>query len=634
MTAIKLWANNGKFVATVSILAASLYVAAHLPVGWYPHDEGQLGQAAERILEGEIPHRDFDDMYTGGLSYLHALAFWCFAVNSMAMRMVLWLFFVPAAATIYYLAHRVLPPWVAGLVTFLGATVSVPVYAASMPSWYNLFFALFGVGALVRTIETDRRRWIFLAGLCGGCSILIKITGLFFVAASLLFFVYREQLACREKLEIRSEGTAPRSLVSRAYAWSIVAGLFLFGILSLAFLGKSGQALNALHFCLPMMALAAFLVMHEAKLRGSAACGRWGYLLGMLWPFCLGVGLPLFGWIAFYATHGALDDLYRGVLVLPRMRLERGAYPLPIFARFLLAVPLGGMLALGVRKQKISRRQESLIAAGLLVLLLFSGTRVGFILSFHAIRNLTPLVVGMTLGMLAWADLSEIPSRRRQELFLICATALLISLVQYPFSFGIYFFYAAPMVMLLVVHFVMNSPRPPRRAWLVLLLFYLAFSIAHLNGPDPPLNVVWTTTPREMEPLRLARCGLVVSSEEAKCYRELVDVIAGYSAPGATILATPDSPEVYFLADRKNPSGTMYEFFRPDLLTRKQHVLNEIDQQDIRLVVVNCEPPFSDRVSLEIEAEIAERLPHFRSITTHSFGQQQPIDQFHVYWRD
>jgi len=43
--------------------------------GWVPHDEGLLGQSAERLLAGQLPHRDFDEVYTGGLSYLHALAF-------------------------------------------------------------------------------------------------------------------------------------------------------------------------------------------------------------------------------------------------------------------------------------------------------------------------------------------------------------------------------------------------------------------------------------------------------------------------------------------------------------------------------------------------------------------------------
>jgi hypothetical protein len=59
----------------VAVWAISgLYVANGMLRGWVPHDEGRLGQSAERILVGELPHRDFDDPYTGGLSYLRVRA--------------------------------------------------------------------------------------------------------------------------------------------------------------------------------------------------------------------------------------------------------------------------------------------------------------------------------------------------------------------------------------------------------------------------------------------------------------------------------------------------------------------------------------------------------------------------------
>ena len=153
------------------VVSASLDVAAHLDSGWIPHDEGQLGQAAERTLRGELPHRDFDDMYTGGLSFVNALAFRCFGDRSLSMRMMLWLLFVPAVAALYYLARRVAPPVVAGLVTMLGAMLSLPVYSAPMPSWYNLFFAVLGVVAPARFVASARGRWLFVAGLCGGLSV-------------------------------------------------------------------------------------------------------------------------------------------------------------------------------------------------------------------------------------------------------------------------------------------------------------------------------------------------------------------------------------------------------------------------------------------------------------------------------
>src|SRR2546427_5614709 len=49
-------------------LVCAIYMATDLKRSWAPEDEGTLGQSAERVLQGELPQRDFDDVYTGGLS--------------------------------------------------------------------------------------------------------------------------------------------------------------------------------------------------------------------------------------------------------------------------------------------------------------------------------------------------------------------------------------------------------------------------------------------------------------------------------------------------------------------------------------------------------------------------------------
>src|SRR6266496_2377563 len=79
------------------------YMATHLKRGWVPHDEGTLGLSAERVLNGGLPHRDFDD-YTGGLTFVHALAFREFGINSASMRIVLFVFFVAWVPAVFYIA--------------------------------------------------------------------------------------------------------------------------------------------------------------------------------------------------------------------------------------------------------------------------------------------------------------------------------------------------------------------------------------------------------------------------------------------------------------------------------------------------------------------------------------------------
>lgn len=126
--------------------------------GWVPHDDGMLAQSADRVLHGQLPHRDFDEVYTGGLDYVHALGFRVFGENLMSLRKVLFIFYGLWVPVLYYCATRFGGPVASGLIVLLGVAWGVPNYPASMPSWYNLFFATFGLAALLRYLETRTRK--------------------------------------------------------------------------------------------------------------------------------------------------------------------------------------------------------------------------------------------------------------------------------------------------------------------------------------------------------------------------------------------------------------------------------------------------------------------------------------------
>src|SRR5437867_9252682 len=181
-------------ILTFVWVLSALYVLRFVDRGWIPYDEGSLAQSAERVLAGELPHRDFDEIYTGGLSILYAAAFKILGVKLISIRIVLYLFFLAFVPALYGIALRFAPPLIAGAVTLLGVVWSVPNYFAGLPSWYNLFFATFGTLALIRHIETDQFKWLFIAGLCGGLSFLAKVSGLYYMVAVFLFLTYREQV--------------------------------------------------------------------------------------------------------------------------------------------------------------------------------------------------------------------------------------------------------------------------------------------------------------------------------------------------------------------------------------------------------------------------------------------------------
>src|SRR2546427_8441776 len=172
---------------------SGIYACAYLKRGWFPWDVGAYAQSADRVLHGELPHRDYIDTYTGGLAFLNAFAFRYLGENLATPRLVLFVFFLAWIPAVFWVASEFVADWMAGGITFLAVAWSLPNYPEAVPSWYNLIFATLGLASLFAFLRCPAPKWLFCAGLCGGFSFLAKSIGLTYVAAVLLFFVFREQ---------------------------------------------------------------------------------------------------------------------------------------------------------------------------------------------------------------------------------------------------------------------------------------------------------------------------------------------------------------------------------------------------------------------------------------------------------
>src|SRR5438105_5356196 len=122
-------------------LISAVYMGASLDKGWMAYDDCTLGQSAERVLHGEMPHRDFHDVYTGGLAYGNAAVFRIFGVNLFALRVFVFVVFLAWVPAVYALAAEFTSPRMAGLVTLIAVVWSIPNYTTPMPSWYSLMLA-------------------------------------------------------------------------------------------------------------------------------------------------------------------------------------------------------------------------------------------------------------------------------------------------------------------------------------------------------------------------------------------------------------------------------------------------------------------------------------------------------------
>jgi hypothetical protein len=582
-------------VLSVVWLLAAGYVWHRLDRGWLPHDEGTLAQSAERVVGGEIPHRDFDEVFTGGLSYVNALAFRVFGTTLRSLRLPLFCVFLLWVPALYYLATRFASPPVAGLVTALGAAWSLPTYSAAVPSWYNLFFATFGTAALVRHVETGRRRWLVAAGVAGGLSCLVKIVGLYYVAGVLLFLVYRE----RELL------TSPRGPGARWRAYPLAIGAALVGFVALlAWLVRPRLAVaEVVHFVLPSAALAGY-IYHESVTADEGDGRRFASLFRLVTPFAIGVAIPIVAFVIPYVRLESVADLWRGVFITPARRLDAAARSLPGAVTLLGALPVALLLGLLPLPRIPARRV--VLAILLLALVTF------FILSRHAvwytIRPLGPLTV---LAGVWWLGRhrEEMTPQRRQLVLLVLGVTALWSLVQFPFAWPPYFFFVAPLAAIAVLAVLESQPSRPVAVPGTVTALYLLFALVN-------------THPSRQPSVRLgfARGGLVVGARDADRYDSLIRLLEAH-ASGGDVYAAPDCPEVYFLSGLKNPTRTIWEFLS-DSVGRTARVLRALEDHHVTAIAINRLPPFSGPLPPDLLDSLVARYP-----------REDTLDLFTVRWR-
>lgn len=586
LTACALWISCG------------IYSGAFIYRGWIPHDEGTIGQSAARVLAGEMPHRDFDDPYTGGLTYLHAASMRMIGVNLRAPRLVVCTFFMAFLAAAYGIGRRVASP-AAGCAALVLATVwSVPNYFVSLPSWYNLFFATFGTLAFLHYLEHKRRRWLIVAGACGGFSLLVKVAGLYYLAGGVLFLAFVEQ------------ATVPAiESPQRSGFWIVASVPALVLVLLCARLALSVPS-ELLQVFAPALGVCLFLVWHEWTNGRGMFWQRAARLTSLIWPFAAGAAVPVAVFALFFWRHDALADLIRGVFILPQRRLAEASATPPPIATLGLAAPYVALLLSG-RQRAIPR--ECLIAAGIGAVLgasLAFGNHPQVYQGMWAVARAMPLAAAAA-GLPVIAQLamntSGGTSPTAQRVFLVVTMAAVVALVQFPYATPIYFCYAAPMTLLAIVAVIFARPYAPKRAHLVIAAFLLVFAVVFVNR-----SYAWNLGVRHIpyspaSRLDIDRGGLLVSDADRQTYGDVVRLLRARVGSG-TIYAGPDCPEVYFLSGFPNPTRALFEFLSPDQLTESS-MTELLRRSPIRAVVINTRPEFSPPLDPAVVAVLERRFP-------------------------
>ncbi len=597
-------------------LLSAGYMGANLRRGWVPHDEGILGQAAERVLQGEMPHRDFNDPYTGGLSYLDGVAFRLFGVNLLVLRYVLFVFFLAWVPAVYAAAREFSKPWPAAGITLLAVAWSVPNYAAAMPSWFCLFFATFGTLALLKYIRQPRTHLLVLAGLSGGLSFLIKSPGLYFAAGALLFFVYREQSLSRE-----GEGRTQQTM---GYSAFVLLCLTAFICVLIRLVLWRGDLSEFVHFVLPVLAIVSVLVYRERHPSRVCASTCFKLLLEMVMPFLCAVALPISLFFGFYWRNNAIHQLINGLFVLHLQRIVHARVDPPHWIFGLPSIFLALFLTEKATHRATGRFAPAfkiLLAAVLLLSCFFF--RPSYRLVLHALWGAAPVLTVGTAAVFCIrlrSNKSALPFD--QQIILLLSVTVLCSLVQFPFAIPIYLCYFAPLLILtaaiLLSRFPASSDLNIRLtaaffALFAVFVFRPGFLTYMYRGYHPDEQTVPLTLPRAK--------GLAVSQPDAAAYEELIPFVQHLTV-GRELLAGPECPEVYFLSGLRNPTTILFDFFH------EPHEYEELtqamlDRPNFINVVVLCETPeFS-----------VDQLKVLQTLVPARFPESRKIGNFWVFWR-
>lgn len=597
----------------IVLVVGGALLGARLYNGWVPHDEGVLGQSAERVLLGQLPHKDFDEIYTGLLSYLNALAFKVQGIGSQTMRMPLFVAALLWQATIYRIAVRFMPPLGAALVTLLALVWSVPNYPAALPSWYNLFCATWALLAVIRWIEDGRTRWLVLAGVAGGVSFLFKLTGAFSTVGG--------------AFAIAAITTSRRSGVARSddlkYANAVVTIAFLgLALVLLLVMARAGQP-AVVRFAAPITVLAVAFAVREWRQSGGTAFERIHDLGAAVFPLLLGAALPIALFLGWSAAHGGLSNLVEGVFITPFQRVTFARYPPPAPLAVLAALPMAWFF--WPRQNAGGKRwiwTAAVSAIPLTMLLLLSAGNPSYYLAVWRSAWSLPFLVALigAMSALGYSGVFRtLGGQQRNVLIATCVTAVFAVLVEFPFAAPIYTMYALPLSIMAVAVSLRMVGRTPPALQYVMLAFFLTFGVFRVMSNRIPFIGERYVAKNETALLNLSRGRLWIHPAQAREYEAVVSVIQ-QRALGRVMWAGPDSPEIYFLSGMQNPTRTMFDFFDPipSHVTLAQHV----EALGAGIIVLNLHPEFSPRLSSETISELAAAYPHY-----------QLLDRFLVMWQ-
>jgi hypothetical protein len=499
------------------VLVSTLVMIAYHNRFWAPADEGKFAHIAERILLGQVLHREVQDLHAGYINYVNAAAFSLFGVRMVSMRYPLALLTIIQAGLMFLVLKRggVTTALIGGLAL---TSLSFVQFLNPTPNWYTLFLAIATIAWLSRNAMTVRWRHIVAGFLVGTAFLFRQLSGVFLASGVLVFLLL-------EKPGAGATG-APRlarallALIAVGHAWYILrvtdpVGWVLFGVWPLA-------------------------VVLWAWLRTRRSDGEVLALLRDLTVGSLISAVPLLG---YHLAHGALGDWFRDTFIAAISIPTLGFMQRP------------GYFTLGIASWRgfQSGELDKVINAGLYTCLLLISALLGFVLFRGLVRG----------------------SRSSDHPLPVIAT--FYALVSLHYQLPIYLFYTVGLSLAAVLLLTSESNSSTRRVAIAVSSVIAGVALyyqAAMPVTRPLKDIVAGERRFPTTPLPSPVAGIYVDTAEAQLYGSLLRLIDRETQPGDTIFALPMNTELYFLGRRTNP----FRFYNTAVGIRSTADLDEVLQ--------------------------------------------------------
>lgn len=162
-------------------------------------DEGFLAYGAVRVLNGEIPNRDFVSLQPPLSFYTVAAVFKFLGTSLVALRTLGLCLYIVIALLVYAISRRFAGPIPALMAAMLAATLGMPFFNFTpFAVWHGIAASLMTLLFILKFTAANQRRWALLAGLTTALTMLSRHDQGFYLTIAVLIYALTIKLTSRE----------------------------------------------------------------------------------------------------------------------------------------------------------------------------------------------------------------------------------------------------------------------------------------------------------------------------------------------------------------------------------------------------------------------------------------------------